>query len=283
MNILSGFLEDGQDVSLDLSTHRLSEAFRFAYGQRSEMGDPDFIEGMYGFQQELLNATTAEGIRAKINDSHTLNVSAYDPSGFEIVDNHGTSAVVVGDASGMAISLTTTINLLFGSKVIDPETGVIMNDEMTDFSIPGRSNVFGYLPSPSNFIRPGKRPMSSITPIIAEHAQNGSLYYVVAAAGGSKIITASLQNLWHVLDHGMSAIEALAAPRLHDQLIPNVCSFEYEYDNSTVESMIERGHNITWLAPGAWSSTAQSLRLLPNGTFEAAGEPRQINSGGYVT
>lgn len=282
MNILAGFLDDGKDATLNLSTHRLSEAIRFAYGQRSEMGDPEFLEGMYDFQAELLNATTAANIRAKISDSHTLNVSAYDPSGFEILDTPGTSAVVVSDASGMAISLTTTINLLFGSKVIVPETGIIMNDEMNDFSIPGKSNAFGYLPSPNNFVRPGKRPLSSITPVIVEHAEIGSLYYVVGAAGGSRIITATVQNLWHVLDHGMTPIKALAEPRLHDQLIPNTCFFEWAYDNDTVAFMESRGHNVTWMAPGAWSSTAQSLRLLPNGTFEAAGEPRQLNSGGYV-
>src|ERR1700753_2580604 len=118
--------------------------------------------------------STAAALRSKINDFHTLNVSAYDPSGFEILDTPGTSAVVVSDASGMAISLTTTINLLFGSKVIVPETGVIMNDEMNDFSIPGQKNAFGYLPSPSNYIKPGKRPLSSITPVIVEHIKNAT-------------------------------------------------------------------------------------------------------------
>lgn len=283
MNILAGFVDEQEDKGLNLSTHRLSEAFRFAYGQRSEMGDPDFVEGLEEFQDELLTTTAAADIRAKMSDAHTLNVTAYDPSGFEILDTPGTSAIVVADGSGMAISLTTTLNLLFGSKVIVPETGIIMNDEMNDFSIPGTSNVFGYLPSPNNFIRPGKRPLSSITPIIVEHAENGSLYYVVGAAGGSRIPTATLQNLWHVLDHGKNAIEALSEPRLHDQLIPNNCFFEWAYDNDTVAFMESRGHNVTWMAPGAWSSTAQSLRLLSNGTFEAAGEPRQINSGGYVT
>ncbi len=155
-----------------------------------------------------------------------------------------------------------------------------MNNEMNDFSIPGRSNAFGFLPSPSNYIRPGKRPLSSITPVIVEHVDNSSLYYVVGAAGGSRIITATLQNVWHVLEHGMTPIDALAAPRLHDQLVPNNCFFEWAYDNVTVDFMRSRAHNVTWMAPG--SSTAQSLRLLPNGTFEAAGEPRQINSGGYV-
>ncbi len=137
----------------------------------------------------------------------------------------------------------------------------------------------GYLPSPNNYIRPGKRPLSSITPTIVEHA-DGTLYFVVGAAGGSRIITSTLQNLWHVLDQNMTAPEALARPRFHDQLVPNQIAFEYAYNNETVDFMISRGHNVTWMAPG--SSSAQSLRRLENGTFEAAGEPRQLNSGGYA-
>lgn len=279
MKIVEGFPTMGDLDFSNISTHRFDEATRFGYGQRSEMGDPDFVEGMYEFQAEMLNSTTAALIRSKISDSHTLNVSAYDPSGFESLETPGTSAVVVADANGMAISLTTTVNLLFGSQVMVPETGVIMNDEMNDFSIPGSSNAFGYLPSPNNYIRPGKRPMSSITPAIVEHA-NGSLYFVVGAAGGSRIITATLQNLWHVLDQDMTAPEALARPRFHDQLVPNNIAFEYAYSNATTAFMESRGHNITWI-PSAFSS-AQSLRLLSNGTFEAAGEPRQLNSGGYA-
>ena len=279
MKIIEGFPTIGDADAVDISTHRFDEAIRFAYGQRSELGDPEFVEGMYQYETEMLNASTAATIRNRISDFHTLNVSAYDPSGFESLDTPGTSAVVVSDASGMAVSLTTTVNLLFGSNVIVPETGVIMNNEMNDFSIPGSSNAFGYLPSPNNYIRPGKRPLSSITPTIAEHA-DGSLYFVVGAAGGSRIITSTLQNLWHVLDQNMSAPEALARPRFHDQLVPNEISFEWAYNNQTVNFMESRGHNVTWMAPG--SSSAQSLRRLPNGTFEAAGEPRQLNSGGYV-
>lgn len=279
MKIIEGYSTIGEASTLNLSTHLFDEAIRFAYGQRSELGDPSFVAGMDEYQAEMLNESTAAAVRAKISPLHTLNVSAYDPSGFESLETPGTSAVVTSDVTGMAVSLTSTVNLLFGSHIMVPETGVILNDEMNDFSVPGTSNAFGYIPSPSNYIRPGKRPLSSITPTIVEHA-NGSLYFVVAAAGGSRIITATLQNLWHVLDQNMTAPEALAMPRLHDQLVPNQVSFEYAYDNETVAFMEARGHNVTWIAPG--QSTAQSLRRLDNGTFEAAGEPRQVNSGGYA-
>lgn len=116
--------------------------------------------------------------------------------------------------------------------------------------------------------------------MIVEHASNRSLYFATGAAGGSRITTATIQNLWHVLDRNMTSAQALAQPRLHDQLTPNTASLEYAYNNETAAFLIERGHNVTYTAPGL--STAQALRLLPNGTFEAAGEPRQLNSEGAV-
>ena len=143
MKISEGFNDLGWPATLNISTHRFDEAIRFAYGQRSELGDPEFVDGMYEYEAEMLNATIAAQIRQKISDTHTLNVSAYDPTGFESLETPGTSAVVVSDASGMSVSLTTTVNLLFGSHVMVPETGVIMNNEMNDFSIPGSSNAFG--------------------------------------------------------------------------------------------------------------------------------------------
>ena len=129
----------------NLSTHRLDEAIRFGYGGRTSLGDPSFVKNLTAYQNEMLSEATARYIRSKISDARTLNVSAYDPKGIESLETRGTSQVVTADASGMAVSLTTTINLLFGSQVLVPETGVIMNNEMNDFSIPGSSNAFGYM------------------------------------------------------------------------------------------------------------------------------------------
>jgi gamma-glutamyltranspeptidase/glutathione hydrolase len=133
----------------------------------------------------------------------------------------GTSHIVTADSSGMAVTMTSTINLHFGSLVMVPETGIILNDEMNDFSVPGQSNAFGYLPSPANFIAPGKKPLSSISPVIVEFLANNTLYFVTGAAGGSKIITATIQSLWNVLDKNMTSAQAVKAPRFHDQLVPN--------------------------------------------------------------
>ncbi|KAL8808241.1 MAG: hypothetical protein Q9223_006678 [Gallowayella weberi] len=280
LKTIEGYTDIGNPAALNISTHRLDEAIRFGYGERANLGDPSFVSGLDEYQSEMLNDTTAARIRSEISDVRTLDVSDYDPKGLESLETPGTSHIVTADASGMAITLTTTINLGFGSQLMVESTGVIMNNEMNDFSIPNSSNAFGYVPSPSNYIRPGKRPLSSISPTIVEFLSNSTLYFAVGAAGGSRIITATIQNLWHVLDQGLDTASALAQPRLHDQLQPNQVSFEYAYNNQTVAFMKSLGHNVSWTAPGA--STAQGLRRLPNGTFEAAGEPRQKASGGFV-
>ena len=280
LKIVEGYTDFFSESGINISTHHLDEAMRFGYGARADLGDPDFVANLSRYQDEMISAAYATEVRGKISDSRTFNTSYYDPSGLESLETPGTSHVVTADHTGMAITLTTTVNLLFGSNLMVPETGVIMNNEMNDFSIPGSSNAFGYVPSPANYVRPGKRPLSSITPMIVEHLSNSSLYFVIGAAGGSRILTSTIQNIIHVLDQNMTAPEALAQPRLHDQLMPNQVTFEYSYDNETVAFMKSLGHNVTWVAPG--QSAAQGIRVLSNGTFEAAGEPRQINSGGYA-
>ncbi|KAJ6033179.1 uncharacterized protein N7446_008529 [Penicillium canescens] len=270
------FFATEEDVHL--STHRMDEAMRFGYGERSKLGDPLFVDGMAEYETEMLDQSTIDDIRSRISDVRTQNVSAYDPAGIESLDTPGTSHIVAADHTGLAISVITTINLLFGSHVMVPETGIIMNDEMNDFSIPGSSNQFGYIPSVANYVRPGKRPLSSITPAIVTRP-DGTLFLIAGSAGGSRIITATVQSIIHSIDQGLSAAQSLAKPRLHDQLVPNQVSFEYTYNNDTVAFMKARGHNVTWVAPG--QSTAQLIRVLPNGTFDAAGEPRQLNSAGY--
>ncbi|RAR05827.1 gamma-glutamyltranspeptidase-like protein [Stemphylium lycopersici] len=284
LKIMEGYSGVGDPSNINLTTHRLDESMRFAYGMRAELGDPLFLDGMDAYQQQMLSAATAKEIRSKISDNRTFDVAYYDPAGLESLETPGTSHIVTADKSGMAVTLTTTVNLLFGSKLVVPETGVIMNNEMNDFSIPNTTNAFGYIPSPANFIRPGKRPLSSISPVLVEHRNSSSVadafYVAMGAAGGSRIITATIQNLIHILDGEMTTADALAEPRIHDQLVPAQVSFEYGFNNGTTAFMTALGANVTWVAPG--SSSAQGLRLLRNGTFEAAGEPRQKNSGGFV-
>jgi gamma-glutamyltranspeptidase/glutathione hydrolase len=284
LKIFEGF-QTVNAANINSTTHFLDESMRFAYGERTQLGDPSFIANLTQYQANMLSEKTAAEIRAKISPTMAFNVSYYDPLGIESLETPGTSHIVTADVSGLAISLTTTINTFFGSRVCVPETGVIMNNEMNDFSIPGASNAFGYIPSVANYVRPGKRPLSSISPTIIETA-NGALYFVIGAAGGSRIITSTIQNIWNVLDKNMTAPQALIQARLHDQLVPATTSFEMTgkgitgYSNATVEYLRSLGHNITWVAPG--QSTAQGIRITANGTFEAASEPRQANSGGFA-
>ncbi|KAL9057636.1 MAG: hypothetical protein Q9162_002251 [Coniocarpon cinnabarinum] len=280
LKILEGYPEVGSPAAINMSTFYLNEAMRFAYGQRTNLGDPEFVVGLYDYENAMLSEQTVDEVHSKITDVTHNNISYYDPGQFSTLSDHGTSEITAADASGLTITLTTTVNLLFGSEVMIPETGVIMNDEMNDFSIPGSSNAFGYRPSPANYIVPGKRPLSSISPTIAEWLANGTVYLATGSAGGSQIITAVAQTVWHVLDQGMSIAMALAQPRLHDQLSPNRVQLEYTYNNETAEFLRSRGSNVTYTAPGG--STAQGLLRLTNGTFTAAGEPRQHDSGGVA-
>lgn len=150
---------------------------------------------------------------------------------------------------------------------------------MNDFSIPGVPNEFGFQPSVANFIRPGKRPLSSVTPVIAAFP-DGKLFATVGAAGGSRIISSTTSALWRTIEHEMTMKEALREPRLHDQVMPNTLLLEYEFDAETAAGLGERKHNITWVGPGL--SAVQGIRRLRDGLFEAASEPRQKNSGGFT-
>jgi gamma-glutamyltranspeptidase/glutathione hydrolase len=232
---------------------------------------------------------------------------------------------VAADKSGLTIACTSTINTIFGSILMIPGRYLyellmpdhvsltyddsrdrcnheqrnewyvpliylpiaMADDHVTDFSIPNTTNAFGYIPTTANFIKPFKRPLSSISPTIVEYP-NGTVFISHASAGGSRIITEIVQHLWHVMDQKMTSAQALRQPRFHDQLSPNTVSFEYAgdaygvagYSNETTAYFKEIGANVAFVAVG--STTAQAIRVLGNGTFEAAGEPRQRNSAGYA-
>ncbi|KAH9432361.1 hypothetical protein MCOR02_007064 [Pyricularia oryzae] len=273
--------------NINLTTHRLDEALRFGYGGRTSLGDPAFVPHIDELESRLLSEKSAAARRARILDNTTQPVEAYDPNTedssndgrhFYANPGHGTSHIVTADGTGMTITSTTTINLLFGSLLITPDTGIILNNEMNDFSIPGVRNEFGFEPSVPNYIRPGKRPLSSITPLIAERIADGSLALSVGAAGGSRILSSTCQVAWRVLEQGLGVKEAVAEPRIHDQLMPNESWFEWAFDNSTVAGLAARGHNVSWVPP--IYSAVQAVQMLEDGTLVAAREIRQKNSGG---
>ncbi|KAK4150101.1 gamma-glutamyltranspeptidase-like protein [Chaetomidium leptoderma] len=263
----------------NLTAHRFVEAMKFAYGARLQFGDPAFVKNTTELENYLLSDDAAHDIRHRILDDKTQPVEAYDPLSLYVPNSHGTSHIVTADASGLTITSTTTINLLFGAQIMTPDTGIILNNEMDDFSQPNRRNAFGFAPSPANYIAPRKRPLSSITPIIAEHAADSSFFFATGAAGGSRIISATTQVAWNILAHQMSMRAAVAEPRLHHQLLPDVLKVEEGSDRGLVEDLARKGHEVEWMAPGL--SAVQGVMRLEDGRFDAVGETRQVNSGGY--
>ncbi|KAI0479524.1 gamma-glutamyltranspeptidase [Xylariaceae sp. FL0804] len=280
LKIMEGY--DGEDTGDgNLTLHRLDEAMRFAYGAHQRLGDPGYLSDVDKLEARMLDAAGAAYVRRRILDNTTQPVKAYNPDEVYAGESHGTSHIVTADGSGMAVSSTTTVNLLFGNLLMVPSTGVILNNEMNDFSIPGVRNEFGYAPSASNYVRPRKRPLSSITPVVVEDGDSGALLATVGAAGGSRIISSTTQVLWQVLERGRSMREAIVEPRFHDQLMPNTAFFEWDFDNATVAAMQARGHNVSWVRTGM--SAVQGIRVLADdGGFESVGETRQKNSAGLT-
>ncbi|XP_038058647.1 glutathione hydrolase 1 proenzyme-like isoform X1 [Patiria miniata] len=242
MNIL-----DGYDIGPDsiatteaeiLATHRMVESFKFAYAGRSFLGDEDYVD----VKEVVANMTSqsyADSLRAAISDD-----SSHDPSyyaGYYNQPDSGTAHLSVVDGDGNVVSVTSTINLYFGSKVRGTRTGIMFNDEMDDFSQPDRPNAFGVPPSPSNFIRPGKRPMSSMTPTIVVD-RDGKVKLAVGASGGTRITTGVAQVSVNTLWYGESIKEAIQRKRLHHQWVPNNVTYEADYNQDVIDGLREKGN-----------------------------------------
>ena len=254
------------------------QATKFAYGQRATFGDPAFTTNVTELEKSYLTDAVASAARSKILDNTTFTPAYYDPSGYYPSREAGTSHLATADGSGMAVSLTTTVNLIWGSRVMTPN-GIILNDEMDDFSSPGQVNAFGFAASPVNYIRPGKRPQSSISSTLVEDGETGELIMATGSAGGSRIITATLQELYHYIDQGLNATQCTRHPRWHDQLGTSTI-FEYYdpsqglqgYSNETVAYFKSLGYNVSF-AGGA--STSHVIARLPDGQLLAASDPRK--------
>ncbi|KAI1318952.1 hypothetical protein EDD11_005386 [Mortierella claussenii] len=241
LNILERYDLGRFKENANVEAHRLVEAMKFGYAQRTELGDPDFTD-LKEKIQNMMSKDTAGLIRANISDAKTFPVEYYNPH-WGPIDNHGTTHLSTVDQDDMAVALTTTVNLVFGSKLLDPKTGVILNDEMDDFSIPGRANAFGLQPSPYNYPESGKRPLSSCVPTIVE--RDGHFELALGGSGGSRILTAVLQTMLNIYNHDYNVMEAVEAPRVHHQLMPNVVDIESGYSPLDVKFLGTRGHNVT--------------------------------------
>ncbi|XP_071562218.1 glutathione hydrolase 1 proenzyme [Temnothorax nylanderi] len=223
---------------------RIVETFKWAYARRTELGDPDFVEGIDTLLTNLTSNDYAEMIKERIKDDSTSQDPAVYGAVTATIEDAGTSHVSILAPDGSAVSATSTINQVFGAMIRSESTGIIFNDEMDDFSSPNITNGFGLPPSPANFIRPGKRPLSSMNPtIVVDHKNDVRL--VIGAAGGSKITSGvaigMLLNLWF----GYDIKEAIDARRLHHQLLPMNIQNEKNFCQVTLDYLNKIGHNVT--------------------------------------
>ncbi|KAL2099967.1 hypothetical protein ACEWY4_004361 [Coilia grayii] len=277
LNILKGYNFGPDSVSTQekkvLTYHRIVEAFRFAYAKRSVLGDPHFLN-ISDFVQNITSDNLASLLRSKITDDTTHPEKYYEPE-YYVPDNHGTAHLSVIAEDGSAVAATSTINTYFGSKVMSNSTGILMNNEMDDFSSPNITNGFGVPPSPNNFIRPGKRPLSSMVPTIFLD-QNNKVKMVVGASGGTKITTAIASVILHALFFGYDLEKAVGEPRIHNQLSPNTTYGEPDFDTNILDGLKEKNH-VTALLTSV-GAVVQAVMREGNGVV-AQSDPRK---GGYA-
>ncbi|XP_046570532.1 glutathione hydrolase 1 proenzyme-like [Haliotis rubra] len=181
-----------------------------------------------------------DSIRAMISDNMTHDTQYYGPTYYTRPDR-GTSQISVVDALGNAVALTSTINFAFGSKVLGNSTGIIFNNEMDDFSTPGAVNGFGVPSSPANFIKPNKRPQSSMTPSVVVD-DSGDVILVIGASGGTRITTAVTQVTLQTLKFGRSAAKSVDYMRVHHQLLPDNLRIEDGFPQEIRAGLMSKGH-----------------------------------------
>lgn len=253
------------------SIHLITEAERRAYADRAEhLGDSDF------YPVPIDKLSNPEYIRQRMGDYNEKMATQSDsilagninisPESFE------TTHTSVIDTEGNAVSVTTTLNLNYGSKVIVEGAGFLLNDEMDDFSAkPGVPNFFGLVGAEANKIEPNKRMLSSMTPTIVE--KDGKLFMVLGSPGGSTIITSVFQVFINVAEYGMSLPDAVAAKRFHHQWLPNTIMTEADMTIDTV-TLKAMGHVID---PKVRIGLVKAIHVLPEGNLSVSGDPRHAD------
>ncbi|KAG7651168.1 Nucleophile aminohydrolases N-terminal [Arabidopsis thaliana x Arabidopsis arenosa] len=251
LNILSQYgIPSG--VSGSLGVHRLVEALKHTFAVRMNLGDPDFVD-VSKVISDMLSTNFAQGLKKKINDNKTFDPNYYGGR-WDQINDHGTSHLSIIDSERNAVSLTSTINSYFGALMLSPSTGIVLNNEMDDFSIPMKSsgNLTVPPPAPANFIRPGKRPLSSMTPTIV--LKDGKVKASVGASGGLYIIAGTTEVFLNYFFLKMDPLSSVLAPRIYHQLIPNIVLYEnwttvfsdhFEIPKETRVVLEKKGHVLT--------------------------------------
>ncbi|ONH97889.1 hypothetical protein PRUPE_7G216500 [Prunus persica] len=280
----------------DLGLHRLIEALKHMFAVRMNLGDPAFVDTSK-YASDMLSSSFAKKIQQKIFDNTTFPPEYYLQRWSQLRD-HGTSHFCIVDADRNAVSMTSTVNYPFGGGVLSPSTGILLNNEMDDFSTPTEISPDRLPPAPANFIEPNKRPLSSMTPLII--MKDNELAGVIGGSGGMNIIPAVTQVFLNYFVLGMEPLAAVQSPRIYHKLIPNVVSYEnltlidgdhIELSDEKKLFLQERGHQLEAKAGGAITQlVVQTLRKPVNmgrksgqnsneqtfhGTLTAVSDPRK--------
>ncbi|HEY0209559.1 gamma-glutamyltransferase [Acerihabitans sp.] len=255
----------------------MAEAMKFAYADRSQyLGDPDFVKVPV---PALTSKAYAKTLAQRI-DVHRANPSdTIKPGQLQPYESDQTTHYSVVDGQGNAVAVTYTLNTYFGSGIMAGGSGILLNNEMDDFSAkPGVPNMYGLVGGDANAVQAGKRPLSSMSPTIV--VKDGKTWLVTGSPGGSRIITTVLQMLVNTIDFGMNVAEASAAPRFHQQWTPDELRVEKGFSPDTIKLLVARGQHVKVLPV---MGSTQSIMVMPDGTFSGASDPRTIDdlTAGY--
>lgn len=249
--------------------HLMAEAMKLAYADRSEyLGDPDFVDVPI---EALTSKDYAASLREKIGALATP-AAMIAPGDLGPYESDQTTHFSIVDKEGNAVSNTYTINLDYGSGLVAGGTGVLMNNEMDDFSAkPGVPNAFGLIGGEANAIEARKRSLSSMTPTLV--LKDGEVWLATGSPGGARIITTTLQVIMNIIDHGMNVAEASTAPRVHHQWVPDELRVEEGISVDTLRLLSARGHTIA--EKPVMGSTQTIMRDVASGALLGASDPRR--------
>ena len=236
--------EDGVNSAKNI--HHMAESMKLAYADRSEyLGDPDFVK----IPVTGLTSKAYANERVKtIDDNKARLSSTIKPGKPQPYESDQTTHFSVMDKAGNAVAVTYTLNLNFGSGIVAEGTGILLNNEMDDFSVkPGVPNAFGLVGGAANAIEAKKRPLSSMTPTIV--MKNNKPWLVTGSPGGARIITTVLQSVVNTIDHEMNPAEAIITPRVHHQWLPDELRVEAGISPDTIKLLQDKGHKVVTKAP----------------------------------
>ena len=275
LNMLEPFSLKEMGFGSAQSIHLMSEVMKRAYADRSRyLGDTDFVS------VPLIGLTNKEYAKALLKEisltevTSSEDISNGNPLPYESPD---TTHFSVMDGKGNVVSNTYTLNFSYGSGIVIPGTGILMNNEMDDFSSKkGVPNAYGLVGFEANEIKAQKRPLSSMTPTIV--FKNQKPYLVLGSPGGSRIITTVLQVVINVLEHDMNIKQAVISPRIHHQWLPDVLLMEEGFSSDTIDLLKEKGHTIR---PSRTMGSVQAIISKDNYLYGAA-DPRRPEAGAVV-